>query len=270
MVGWTLGRGLGIDLVVRVVCGFGVALLCTPAGVSGAFLLLPIQVLLLGAPSPAVSATNLLYNVVASPAGAAAYLRRGGVDGPLLRRVLPGVLPGMVLGVGLRSTWLADADQFAWPAAVVLGGLGARLIGDGFRRDRPVPADATGLPSAHRLAAVGLAAGLVGGVYGIGGAAIAVPWLVGVERLPVHRVAGAALVLTLVSSCVGLAAFVAGAALDVDAAVPPMWGHGIALGAGGLLGAVAGANLQHRVPVALLRLVIGIAAIAAGLRMALA
>src|SRR3712207_7828886 len=49
-------------LVVRVLVGFVVATVCTPAGVSGAFLLLPVQVQLLSVPSPAVSATNLLYN----------------------------------------------------------------------------------------------------------------------------------------------------------------------------------------------------------------
>jgi uncharacterized membrane protein YfcA len=80
-------------------------------------------------------------------------------------------------------------------------------------------------------------------------------------------VAGAALLVTFASSCVGLATFVGGAALDVDQATAPDWGHGAALGAGGLLGPAAGASLQHRVPVALLRLVIGVAAIAAGLRM---
>jgi uncharacterized membrane protein YfcA len=247
-------------------CGFGVALVCTPAGVSGAFLLLPIQVLLLGAPSPAVSATNLLYDVVASPAGAVAFLRRGGVDGLLLRGLLLGVLPGMVLGVGLRSTWRADAGQFAWPAALVLGGLGSRLVREGLRPARSTTVRDE-LPAAGRLAVVGAYAGLVGGIYGIGGAGIAVPWLVGVERLPVVRVAGAALLVTFASSCVGLATFVGGAALDVDQATAPDWGHGAALGAGGLLGPAAGASLQHRVPVALLRLVIGVAAIAAGLRM---
>jgi len=223
-------------------------------------------VLLLGAPSPAVSATNLLYNVVASPAGAGAFLRRGAVDGLLLRGLLLGVLPGMVVGVGLRSTWLADAGAFAWPAAVVLGGLGSRLVREGLRPARPTTVR-DDLPAAGRLAVVGVAAGLVGGIYGIGGAAVAVPWLVGVERLPVSRVAGAALMVTFVSSCVGLATFVGSAALDVDRATAPDWGGGVALGAGGLLGAAAGASLQDRVPVALLRLVIGGAAIAAGIRM---
>jgi uncharacterized membrane protein YfcA len=56
-------------LFLRALAGFVVALVCTPAGVSGAFLLLPVQVLFFGAPSPSVTATNLLYNAVSTPAG---------------------------------------------------------------------------------------------------------------------------------------------------------------------------------------------------------
>jgi hypothetical protein len=44
---------------------FTVATVASPAGVSGAVLLLPFQVGVLGTPSPSVTPTNLLYNVVA-------------------------------------------------------------------------------------------------------------------------------------------------------------------------------------------------------------
>ncbi len=37
------------------------------AGVSGAVLLLPVQISVLGVPSPAVTPTNLLFNVAATP-----------------------------------------------------------------------------------------------------------------------------------------------------------------------------------------------------------
>ena len=40
-----------------------IGVLATPAGISGAVLLLPFQVSVLGTPSPAVTPTNLLYNV---------------------------------------------------------------------------------------------------------------------------------------------------------------------------------------------------------------
>jgi len=48
--------------------------------VSGAVFLLPVQVSLLGVPSPAVTPTNLLFNVVATPRGLLRYRRRGGLD----------------------------------------------------------------------------------------------------------------------------------------------------------------------------------------------
>ena len=41
----------------------------TPAGVSGAVLLLPFQLSVLHVPSPAVTPTNLLFNVAATPGG---------------------------------------------------------------------------------------------------------------------------------------------------------------------------------------------------------
>jgi hypothetical protein len=46
---------------------FAIAVLATPPGISGAVLLLPFQVSVLGTPGPAVTPANLLYNVVATP-----------------------------------------------------------------------------------------------------------------------------------------------------------------------------------------------------------
>jgi uncharacterized protein len=47
------------------------------SAVSGAVFLLPVQVRLLGLPSPAVTPTNLLFNLVATPGGLLLYRRRG-------------------------------------------------------------------------------------------------------------------------------------------------------------------------------------------------
>ena len=53
--------------VVALAASFTVATIASPAGVSGAVLLLPSEVNVLGTPSPSVTPTNLLYNVVATP-----------------------------------------------------------------------------------------------------------------------------------------------------------------------------------------------------------
>lgn len=54
---------------VGALCAFLLALATTPAGVSGAVLLLPIQLGILHVRSPAVTPTNLLFNVAAVPGG---------------------------------------------------------------------------------------------------------------------------------------------------------------------------------------------------------
>jgi len=54
-----------------------IAAVTTPAGVSGAVLLLPFQVSVLGTPSPSVTPTNLLYNVIATPGALFRYWRQG-------------------------------------------------------------------------------------------------------------------------------------------------------------------------------------------------
>ena len=78
--------GTGWTVAVALLAAFGIAVTATPAGISGAVLLLPFQVSVLGSPSPAVTPTNPLYNVVATP-------------GALTRRIV-GIL---VVAIGART-----------------------------------------------------------------------------------------------------------------------------------------------------------------------
>ena len=66
--------------VAALAASFTVATVASPAGVSCAVLLLPFQVGVLGTPSPSVTPTNLLYNVVATPGALYRYWRQGQVD----------------------------------------------------------------------------------------------------------------------------------------------------------------------------------------------
>ncbi|MBK3589677.1 sulfite exporter TauE/SafE family protein, partial [Streptomyces sp. MBT57] len=88
---WSTGLlGFAAGLVISVVTA--------PVGVSGAVFLLPVQVSVLGVPSPAVTPTNLLYNVVAGPGALLRHHRSGGLRGPLTRLLVLGTVPGVVLG----------------------------------------------------------------------------------------------------------------------------------------------------------------------------
>jgi len=63
--------------LVALVAAFLISALTTPAGISGAVLLLPFQVRVLGTPGPSVTPTNLLYNVVSTPGALYRYWRQG-------------------------------------------------------------------------------------------------------------------------------------------------------------------------------------------------
>jgi uncharacterized membrane protein YfcA len=69
--------GPGWTEAVALVAAYVIAVVSTPAGISGAVLLLPFQVSVLGTPSPSVTPTNLLYNVVSTPGGAVPLLAAG-------------------------------------------------------------------------------------------------------------------------------------------------------------------------------------------------
>ena len=62
--------------VVALAAAYLIAVVTTPAGISGAVLLLPFQISVLATPSPSVTPTNLLYNVVATPGALYRYWRR--------------------------------------------------------------------------------------------------------------------------------------------------------------------------------------------------
>src|SRR5918912_3006013 len=96
------GPGVEVNPLVPLIVAFVVSALTAPAGVSGAFLLLPFQVSVLGFTSPAVSPTNLVYNIVATPGGVYRYVREGRVVWPLAWTVILGTLPGAFVGAILR------------------------------------------------------------------------------------------------------------------------------------------------------------------------
>jgi uncharacterized membrane protein YfcA len=106
-----------------------------------------------------------------------------------------------------------------------------------------------------------LVAGLVGGIYGIGGGSLLAPVLVGSGYL-VTDVASAALISTFFTSCVGALTY---AVIDLTGKpqAGPHWLLGISCGLGGLAGGYLGAALQPRLPRAALRRLLG--AVATGL-----
>jgi uncharacterized protein len=109
--------GTGWSLLVALAAAFVIALLATPAGVSGAVLLLPFQVAVLGTPRPAVTPTNLLYNVVATPGALYRYWRQRQSGGSLALVLIAGTLPGVIAGSVIRVELLPGPESSTWQSA---------------------------------------------------------------------------------------------------------------------------------------------------------
>lgn len=246
-----------MELLLGFAAGFVISVVTAPAGVSGAVFLLPVQLSVFHVPNPAVTPTNLLYNVVAGPGALMRYARSGALRSPLAGVLILGALPGVLVGSTARVHFLADPDLFRLCAAAVLVPLGVWLL-------LPRRESTRTRPALRRKVILALAfgAGCVGGVYGIGGGSLLSPILVG-AGLSVAAVAPAALLSTFVTSIAGCLAY-AVLSLTAPGDVAPEWALGIACGAGGLVGGYLGAAIQPRLPERLLRRLLGTLAIALG------
>ncbi|MGN2642222.1 sulfite exporter TauE/SafE family protein [Nocardia takedensis] len=250
-----------MDATVPAAVGFGVglvvAVVTAPVGVSGAVFLLPVQISVLAVPSPAVTPTNLLFNVVSIPGALLRYGRRASLRSPLTRVLLAGTLPGVVVGAVIRVYLLPDADTFKLIAAALLLPLGVWLC---LKTVGTVHAG-RGRPSDPTITVLALAVGVVGGIYGIGGGSLLSPILAG-RGVALTEVAPAALTSTLLTSIVGAGTYAVLAATTGGVDIAPDWLIGISCGAGGLVGGYLGAHLQPVAPERALRYLLGGLAIA--------
>ena len=120
--------GIEVQPALPLVVAFVVSLFTSMGGVSGAFLLLPFQVSVLGFTSPAVSPTNLIFNIVAIPSGVHRYIREGRMAWPLTWVIILGTLPGVLIGAIIRIRYLPHPRAFKLFIGCVLLYIGVRML----------------------------------------------------------------------------------------------------------------------------------------------
>jgi uncharacterized membrane protein YfcA len=128
--------GVETSLLVPPLVALVVSTFTSMGGVSGAFLLLPFQMSVLGFTTPAVSATNFVYNIVAIPSGVYRYFKEVRMAWPLTWVVIAGTLPGVFIGYYVRTLYLPDPGAFKLFVGCVLLYVGGRLLLEAsFRRN---------------------------------------------------------------------------------------------------------------------------------------
>ncbi len=246
------------------------------AGVSGAFLLLPFQVSVLGFTSPAVSSTNHLFNIVAIPSGIYRFIKEKRMLWPLTWILALGTLPGVLVGVYIRIVFLPSPKLFKIFVGCVLLFIGTKLALTLVKKNSPsVQNSGKKEDKAFQISKVSLSVyslqfdfndttyhintlsiscfsmiiGIIGGIYGIGGGAIVAPFLVAVYKLPIHTVAGASLMCTFLTSSTGVLFFqlLSKLSLHHNQLIVPDYRLGLLFGAGGAIGMYFGARAQRYV-----------------------
>ena len=122
--------GVEVAFWIPPLVAFVISCFTATGGMSGAFLLLPFQMSVLGFVSPAVTPTNHLFNVVAIPSGVYRYIREGRMTWPLAWVIVAGTVPGVLLGSVLRIWLLPDPKHFKLFVGCVLLYVGGRMLGD--------------------------------------------------------------------------------------------------------------------------------------------
>lgn len=251
--------GVEVMPLVPPLVALVVGALSATAGVSGAFVLLPFQISVLGFASPAASATNLVYNLLAPAGGVYRYARERRLAWPLAVVILTGTVPGALAGTFVRIRFLPDPRLFKFLVGWLLLYIGARLACDALVRGRTsqtgeqarvAPAGSSRHPggrtdfvvgqvrwtwqrlsyrfcgqtlslSTPRLWPLTLLIGVASGAYGIGGGALISPLLASFFRLPIHTIAGAVLLSSFVTSVAAVGFYQTAATLHQgDAGLP--------------------------------------------------
>ena len=272
--------GVKTYVFIPPLVSFLISFFTSMAGVSGAFLLLPFQMSVLGFTTPSVSSTNLLYNVTGTPGGIYRYMKECRMTWPVALIIVAGIIPGMLTGYYLRVKYLPDPRTFKLFVGIVLMYVAVRLIRDvwtgkgmkeedtpkgtnrvenmsiGLKKTRFDFKGVTFSFSTIGLLMLSFIVGIIGGVYGIGGGAIIAPFCITFFKMPAHAIAGAVLLGTFTSSTAGVTFY---SLIPVKGAVAaPDWPLGILFGLGGLLGMYSGAKLQKNVSEKWIKLILGI------------
>ena len=272
--------GVETFILIPPLVAFGISFFTSMGGISGAFLLLPFQMSVLGFTSPSVTSTNFLFNVTGTPGGVYRYARERRFVWPVAILIVAGIIPGVLIGYYLRITYLPDPKTFKFFVGCVLLLIAAKLLKEALNGKAVSASDSCTLNDKVEEASIemkttrfnfkgtaysfetpklfGLAftVGIIGGVYGIGGGSIIAPFLITFFGLPVYAIAGAVLLGTFVSSLAGVAFY---SLIPLNGAVAaPDWLLGILFGAGGLMGMYLGARVQKYMPGKLIKLMLGV------------
>jgi hypothetical protein len=279
--------GLSINFGLLVSAGGIIGFLSGMLGVGGGFLMTPV-LMMIGVPATIAAASDTTAIVATSASGMAAHFRLKNVDLRMGSVCLTGGLTGSAIGVQvikvLRAVGNADL-LITVMYIVVLGGVGTFIVRDSFKKlrrgalvakPRARPSSGPGLlqrlPLQMEFARSGVRhsflvpfsvccmVGIMTAVMGVGGGFIMVPTMVYLLRMPAHVAVGTDL-FQIMFTCIGATLMQASTNHTVDLVLA------LLIAAGSTVGAQIGARVSKRMRGEQLLMILGILALAVGVKM---
>ncbi len=260
-----------------------ISTIVSPAGVSGAFILLPLQISFFNYTSPGVSATNFIYNIVSIPLGVARHIRTKNFSWTLFFLLLSGTLPGIFFGYYIRIVYLPTPQKFKVFVAFVLLFLGIRTLISAWKENQKsisvnkgqlfIKKESLSLFKGEIVVEnyktytfsplciffTSLFVGVIGGAYGIGGGALMAPFLISVLNLPPMVTSGATLFSTWFTSITAALFYAFGPKFGRSLNSAPDLLLGTLFGIGGMIGIFLGTKLKSYIPDKWIKIILGCA-----------
>ena len=126
--------GIKTYLSIPPVVAFIISFFTSMAGISGAFLLLPFQISILGFTTTSVTSTNFLFNVTGTPGGVYRYIKECRFAWPLALIIVTGIIPGVLIGYHIRMRLLPDPKAFEFFVGIVLLLVAIKLIREAWNK----------------------------------------------------------------------------------------------------------------------------------------
>jgi uncharacterized membrane protein YfcA len=232
-----------LEGILTVLVGLGAGVLSGLFGVGGGIVMTPGLSALAGVAPIVAVATPLPVILPTAAVGAFTYHRAGEVD---IRAAAWISLSGSAASaVGALLTEVVDARLLLVITAVLLAWQSVQILRG---RSQPAAVEEQPIP-AWTLALVGVGAGLLAGLLGIGGGLVIVPALAGMLGVPLKRALGTSLVAVVVLVIPGTIVHAALGNID--------WAAALFLMLGSLPGARLGATIALGTKERTLRLMVG-------------
>ncbi|MCM8760121.1 MAG: sulfite exporter TauE/SafE family protein [Candidatus Omnitrophica bacterium] len=234
-------------LLTGLVAGF----ICGLFGMGGGSLMVPAIVYVFDLPMKEAAGTSLFVIIFSAISALINYTRHKKVYPELAFFVVPSGILGAQVGAFLTSRLSDVLVQYIF--VLVISALGIRML---FQKENDIPYEGNHF---NRIVAIliGLLAGFVSGLCGVGGAVLLIPLLYIFLKVPIHTCIGTALIAILFNAVSGSTGYMVRNLVNFRI--------GLMLAMGSTLAAPVGARISIRIKREKLRKIFAIVLIISGL-----